>query len=486
MKTSPKTVGFISILLCCLFLIWQDFSLLFQTQIATGIDGYYYILQVNTVSEIGSFYFPTNNPFILYFLSILAFFTNDTIIALKIGATILQILLYLGIAVFLRIVVKDLYFPTLGIFLLAFSVFHLYFLNEFLSNLGALVFLIWGAVGVVKTVKTEKNIWYIFTGLMLSMAIFSHRSALGLIVGFSFILLFLYFWRRYGNNKKLNIIFVSIILILFVFPLILAWQPFIVLPEWILLELSKYPQNPFRFHILMENLILLFVSGVTISFLVVKPKVLQKNSAVLILFSIVLWSLLITFNPFLNHQTGITGIVARLDALAYIQIAIAVPLLLSLLYSYSKKITVFVAVFILPFLILRWFVPLPLGLRAEYLQTREKLVRELPLMRSKICEKPFVVAQHGEQFLVSALLEIPSQQKPPIENQFQCVFWLIHQPKSNYRILFEQNITSSDGEFSLVDDSEMKKSFKMMSNEERQDLLSKNSHLKILLDDLTR
>lgn len=486
MKISPKIPAFPIIVLILSFLIWQDCALLFQTHVATGIDGFYYVLQVNSLRESRYFYFPTNTPFILYFFSVLNFFANDAVFAVKFGAIILQILLCSGIAALLQTITKNTWLTASGIFLLTFSVLHLYFLSEFLSNLGALAFLIWGAFGVVKTIQTEKKIWLIFAGLTFLAAIFSHRSSVWLVVWLFFAVLFSYLWLNYATNTKKQFTFGLIILVLFISPCVLAWQPFFALPEWLLSELSKYPQSPVRPFVLMESLMLLIVSMATLSILFAKPEILRKNLSGLILLSIVVWSLLVTLNPFLNHQTGISGIVARFDALAYLQAAIAVPLLLSLLISCSKKLAFLVAMLLLPLLVLRWFVPLPIGLRPEFLQTREKLVRELPLMRSQICEKPFIIAQHGEQFLVTAFLGIPSQRKPPLENQFQCVFWLIHQRGAGYQIIFDKSVTSSDGGFTLVEDSEMRRSFEMMPVEERSQLISENSHLRFISENSTR
>ena len=486
MKTRVENLIYPCLLLTILFLIWQDWRLLFQTSVPVGIDGYYYILQINSFYEFGRFYFPTDAPLVLFFLAILTFFIGTTVVAVKSGAIILQILLCLCAASLLQTVAKNIWLTASGIFLIVFSALHLYFLSEFLSNLGALVFLVWSAFGTIKTIQTKKKSWFIFSGLTVLAATFSHRSALGIIILIFFVVLFAHLRLNYAETFKRRFIFDLMISVLFICPLVLAWQSLFTLPEWLVSELSKYPQNPFRSLNLMESLMLLISSGATFLILFIKPEIVRRSLAGLILLAIAFWSLLVTLNPLLNHQTGITGIVARLDALSYLQAAIAVPLLLSLLFSYSKKIAwVAVALFLL-LLVPRFFAPLPLGLRAEYLQTREKLVRELPAMRSQICDKPFIIARHGEQFLVTAVAGLPSQQKPPVEDQYQCVYWLIHQPKIDYQIVFDNSIVSADGDFALVEDFEMRKDFATMPIEERQKLISENSHLKILVEESAR
>ena len=154
MRPLSSVIAFLIFAVILGFIFWQDSNLLFQTPVSVGIDGYYYVLQINSLrEEFGHFYFLTNTPLVLYFLTAISFLTSDTILAVKIGAIILQVLLCLGVAALLIATTKNAWLVVLGVFLSAFSVLHLYFLSEFLSNLGALVCLIWGALGVVKTIQ---------------------------------------------------------------------------------------------------------------------------------------------------------------------------------------------------------------------------------------------------------------------------------------------------------------------------------------------
>lgn len=480
-KKSLPIVYIVTVVLIVFFAVWQDCNFLFQTSAPVGVDGYYYVLQVNSLLKFERPYFSTNAPLILYFLTILTFLVQDTILAIKLGSLILQVLLYIGIAALLWILTKNIWLTAFGIFLTTFSILHLYFLSDFLSNLGALTCLIWGTFGVVNAIQTKRKIWAVFMVSMLLMGIFSHRSTIGLITVICSFTLCSYLLVN-AIHIKWRVILITVILCLFFLPSILSWQSAFVLPAQLSSELSQYPQNPFRSLILMESLVLLISSGAIGMILFFKPEVLRNNLSGLILISIVLWSLTINFNPLLNHRTGILGIVARLDSLAYLQVAIAFPLLLSLLFSFTKKFAFIVITVALPLLFLRPFAPLPAGLRTEYLQVREKLTYELPQMRSQICERAFIIAPHGEEFLVTFILGVPSQQKPPVENQPQCLFWLIHQPKTNYQIVFDKSVVSSKGDFALVEDYEVKKRFKEMPIDERKSLISENPHLSFLLN----
>jgi hypothetical protein len=52
-----------SIALC--LAAWRDYHFLFQTPTATGIDGYYYDLQVQTLRNYSHLFFPTHTPLVL-------------------------------------------------------------------------------------------------------------------------------------------------------------------------------------------------------------------------------------------------------------------------------------------------------------------------------------------------------------------------------------------------------------------------------------
>src|SRR5439155_9416641 len=100
-------------------------------------------------------------------------------------------------------------------------------------------------------------------------------------------------------------------------------------------ELLKIPRLPFRQVDLAERCMLVSVVVLTILVWFRRRRALLNNAAGLSLVSMVLWSCLLTLNPFLNHQTGVVGIVGRLAIMSYLQAAITVPILLALLFEGS-------------------------------------------------------------------------------------------------------------------------------------------------------
>ena len=105
--------------------------------------------------------------------------------------------------------------------------------------------------------------------------------------------------------------------------------------------------------------------------------------------------------------------------------------------------------------------PTSQGLDPEYLRAREALVHEIQSMRQQLCDDPIVIAPHGTQFLISAVLNVPSQQKPPTTRAYGCVYWLVRQ---NERV-------------ALLNESEVKSLITSIDRSEMQGFLKTNPHL---------
>src|SRR6267378_3983743 len=91
---------------------YRDARLLFAHQVAVGVDGYYYVLQVDHIRSDGHPYFSTPTPLILYFLAGLSGLTNDAISAVKSGSLVLHALLSLGLY---ALIAKSTRIPWFGV-----------------------------------------------------------------------------------------------------------------------------------------------------------------------------------------------------------------------------------------------------------------------------------------------------------------------------------------------------------------------------------
>lgn len=136
----------------------------------------------------------------------------------------MQVMLCVGLACFLQTLTKNFWLAVCGVFLASCSILHLYFLSDFVSNFGALTLLIWGAFGVVKATKEKRSGWWLFAGLTLLAACFSHRSTVGLIFFVFFTLILAKLAINYATNTKRQLVFGLVIAVLIVSPCILAWR----------------------------------------------------------------------------------------------------------------------------------------------------------------------------------------------------------------------------------------------------------------------
>ena len=206
---AKKTIICAAVLLLAAILL--DARALFQSKYAVGVDGYYYVLQIDSYLNQGSFYFPSQTPLVLYFLSSLAYLFNDTVFAIKIGVLILQLFLSLGILALVTSVTRNIWLGILGMSIAAFSNLHLFLLGEFLNSLGALTFLVWCGFGLSRFYRTKRKKWLIFSLSAMIIAVFCHRSTLGLIAILSISFAVSYLVMR---SKTLKIKFLGFLLFL--------------------------------------------------------------------------------------------------------------------------------------------------------------------------------------------------------------------------------------------------------------------------------
>jgi hypothetical protein len=456
-----KVVYVILILSLAVFL---DARLLFQSPYGVGVDGYYYVLQIDSLLNQGSFYFPSPTPIVLYFLSGLAYLLGSSVLALKLGALVLQGLLCLSCLALVISVTRSFWLGLLGMSVMAFSSLHLFFISEFINSLGALVFLSGGCLGLLKFRRTGKKSWLFFALAGIICAGFSHRSTSGLIV---LILAALAISPLFLNSTtgRTKIFALPAFVALFALPLILYWQPFFTLPEGFRNEIHGFPESPFRQINLPESLMIILAGSVGLSSLWHTPEGRQSDMSV-IFCTILVWSLLTTLNPFLNHQTGFQGITGRLDVLAYVQAAILFPLGMSLLQTKCRISLYPLALCTVILLIWSYLQPLPMGLRKTYVDEREALIRQLIEARQTFCEKPIVIAAHGKQFVATSILGLTSQQTLPAEDSYQCIYWLVKLENQ------------ASWEFKLVDDNELRTTMAGLAVDEFDKLLASNPHLK--------
>ena len=461
---SPRLLNRSSILCAFLLLLlaaFLDAKILFQSNVAVGIDGYYYVLQIETFLRDGKFYLPTSTPAVLLLLSRIGALIGDPVQSVKIGAILLQASLSAGIFALLVTISRNGWIALIGMLIASFSGLHLYFIGEFINNLGSMAFLVWGVFALARYRQTRTTPWLIPALLLFACALFSHRATIGIIavIGVSVL-----FSLGFVRIRKICFLWIFVFLFIIAVPLALYWQPCFELPVWLSREILPYPQNPFRSFLLPETLMVIGAAIVGV-FSLLRQKEQTDSTQVIAFLAVLIWSFFTTLNPFLSHQTGLQGIVGRLDTLIYIQAALAVPLSIAPLKA--SNLRKWLAAFpVAALLAWSFLMPEPFGFQSEYLNERAELIAYLKGNDHHLCKNPIVVAPHGRQFVITSVLGIPSQQRRSADKYYQCTFWLI-----------QETADDTKTEFLLVEDSHLRSIIAERRGEDLSVFFAKNPHL---------
>jgi hypothetical protein len=441
---------------------------------AAGVDGYYYIIQIKTLLTTGRLYFPTHTPLILYLLAGISYLFGDPVPGVKIGCLILHILLCAGLFAIVASVTRSFWLGVLGSSLAALSGLHLYLVAEFINNLGAIASLVWAGWFAIRALQARRAVYVSAAVICLTLAAFSHRSALPIALLIISCMLVSRLLNSISRRQHVWIISL-LILALGLLPAIVAATPLAPIPVWLKGQLSTTAQWPIGRYALAEALILLIVSPATL-FLLTRLRPLSEQAIPVYLWGgLAMLSLLVTLNPFLQSPDGWLDVTQRLRALAYIQVALLVPGLLWMLSIKRGKLIPYALALIAPFAVLSTLEPHPFGLRPEYLLYRERLIEHLRLYRQQIASAAIVIAPHGDQFVVSAVLDIPSQQHFPSDTQNKAIYWLVRGVKCDQATTALILTTERNGQCTIIVESQqLQRMLVALSEADRRQLLTLN------------
>lgn len=456
---------------------WSDAATLFASPYAMGADGYYYVLQVNELLNSGRLYFPTQTPLILYALAGVTRLTGDPVVSAKIFGVVLHAALSLGIFAVVAGATRSRWLGVAGSALAVLSGAHLYMVVEYLKQLGALVFLIWGGWCAARALSTRGKAWAAASAAFLLAASFSHRSALALTLVFValFGLARLVTAESAGRSRRL--LAVALLLILWCAPAVVASQVLITLPNWLSTEVLTAPRWPFSSAAALEQLILLVAASVALALILLGRGRAREWAAAPAVFAFALLGLLVVVNPFLNYSEAMS-LSWRLSCLAYIEVAVLVPALIWLT-GCNRKAVILVAAFVLPLLIASRGHSRPFSLKPEYVAARAAHIKRLPLYRQRLGPDALVISPHGEQFAVTYALGVPSQQRLPEDGKPRAIYWLLHSTPPKF-LLPSMLIITKDGAYTqtvIAADADVRRQLESLSDAEREWMLSNNPHL---------
>jgi len=463
----------------------RDTWLLFSHPVAVGADGYYYVLQVNALLKTHHLYFPTYTPLVFYVLAGLSILTRNAVLAIKLGSIGFNIALSLGVFFLVSSICRNRWLGVLGAAITTLSGMHFYMIAEFIKNLAGVTLFIWGAQCAIRASTKHEARWIALAVVLVISALLSHASLWGIVPAL-FVLVLLAKYSISRPRSKLIVVFGVILLL--ILPALLAFQKVVGLPPWLGSELLIRPRWPISFSspVGKAEMIALLVTAPTTLFLIVRHwSALPGNAFGEVVSAVALWSLLVNLNPFLNHDVRQLGIIGRLDHLIYLQVAIILPALIWLSLRINRKLSGSLLAMTFCFMAASIAAPFPKGLQPRYLTERQQLIQALPEYRQQLGTNPLVIAQHGDEFVITWVLGIPAQQNFSTISPTRSAYWLLHQvnPMTLTRatiVVMEENNGSG---LVLMKHDDLAQWLDRIGPAERDRLFSQNPHLKEYVDD---
>lgn len=479
------------LILCAIILcsIARDLELLFGHEAAVGTDGYYYMLQVRSLHESGRLEYPSNAPLVLHLLSLLCRLTPDIVAGIKAGAMLLHLLLGAGLMALLSALGCARLLALAGAALLAASKLHLYFLAEFTSQLGALVFLVWGGYFFARAQKSKRIAPAFLSLAFLCAASLSHRSSwaiLGVTVSGSILLRLM----RVSLPRRAWIVTPAVCLICWAGPFGLShFAPAMMEPELLPKpNLRIFNDNE------IELLILVWAAPLAI-WMALGGKSEQRRSEqarAALSGGCALFALAFALNPFLAHERGLIGITGRLSILAHLEAALIVPVLARSWRERMRGAEICLAEICLAAIVLICAIAgmagrPPKGISEGFMQARERLIKGLAERADALPGEAIVLAPHGDQYVVTAVLGVVSRRSRPRGASGRPVYWLLHRfPK---RLALPADVVSEgtrDAATVLISDQALMSFVRTLTAGERRALFAANTHLRDMASGIIR
>lgn len=389
-----------------------------------GIDGYYYVLQLDSFQKTGAFYFQTRTPFVLYLLAGLNWVIQDTNIAIRTGALLLHVLLSLTTFGITFLCSRKISLGLFSIILLNISGLHSFLIVEFVNYLGGVAFITSGFFFLLLAWTKRSLIWATSSLLFLSIAAGAHRSSIPIIFTILASLgIFLLLDSKCILRKRIATLLLTFA---FITPAVVSVTLQLLLPIGLLTELSIVPSIP-SIRASRPEIAILLMTVIFVGFSFWRRK-LETLSPIQrrVVGCVLIWSLLFLLNPFINSEQGFLSIGGRLRTLAYLPVAIVIPLIFPILKEFPQSVRlIYVASISTMMIWSAFFMPPPLGMSVGFLKDRRALYESLKAVDLSIEKDSVVVAPHGDQFLFTYLTGISSQQRYP-RNKTDSIYWLLN------------------------------------------------------------
>ena len=449
-----KPVLHASNLICIVIavLVIRDLRLLFAFPIAVGTDGYYYVNQISSLSATGSLYYPNAYPLALGLLVPLSITLGDPVVAIKIGAMLLLAALAFGVYAFTREVTGNTVAGVTAAGLIYSSNSHLYFISEFISNLAALAFLVWGVFFLRRKSGDKSPHSKLVSALLVVCAIASHRSSLVIIACIALTVLLLLAISSFSH--KLTVLTIAVLIAA-------LWTV-----AWFVHGRTTRLENPFQGPATFE-LVVLCIAALYCLF---STDRIAQIAGVL--------AFAVTLNPFLDRATSLDSIGGRLSLLAHVQIAVMLPILIVRTVSHPRQINIVCIVVVLAFTFVNLSRPIPRGLEADFLLRRSILIKGLQKLSPSVPIGSFIVAPHGDQFIVTHILGVAAQNRIAANTDSHAQ-WLIRRLPGTLTG-FDLLPVTDEGRlrYALISQTELERMLAILPAKDRLLLAAANPHLR--------
>lgn len=480
--SNERRWSLIALTVVLIFATTRDASYLFSYPIAVGADGYYYVLQIGELLKSHRLYYPSNSPFVFWVLAALTIVTRNSVLAIKLGSIILNISLCLGVFILSSKITRSRWGGVLGACIVGLSGMHFYMLAEFIKNLAGVAFFVWAVCCAIHGLETGKASWFLLTLILVVCAALSHVSIWAIMPAVFVLILFTVYFISDKRTKWARLLGGSVVCLGIIFPALVAYQRVVQLPPWLATEVFARPRLPITLRNPVgkaEIFILLLMVPLALWLLVRYWEKAPGDYFRVAIVGVSLWTLLITLNPFLNHDVTELGIVGRLDHLMYLQVAILVPAVICLAVNANRRILIIPLILTFCFLVATMAAPLPAGLRSSYLAERQQIIQVLPTQRPELGESYLIIAPHGDEFLVTWLLGTQAQQNFPNGPERKPVYWMVHHVNPNMLttsmiVVMEEDDGSA---LVLIRHGEMIQWISTINGKDRNRLLAENPHV---------
>jgi hypothetical protein len=393
-----------------------------------GRDGYYYLLQIDSIRSTGGLYFPTHFPLALYVLAGLGWPWDPTV-GTKMAVVATFSLLLVAMFVLVRILTGREWAALLSILLVTVSKLHWYFLVEFASNLVSLLFF---AVFVSYLARVERcgasRPTTVATTIVFIACVLSHRSAAVLAI----LTISAYGALIIGERRRPRLTWSLALGAAFVISSLLVFAHALV-PEaraWVTANFKPLPALELSNHEFASEAWVLAAVVPIIAWLLLHP---QSTSEARnpwwrhrrLILALLLVCVAVTLNPWARYRTALSGAMERMGLWSLLFVGILVPTAVAITVERGRRWTVSGLLLVAFTFAVVSGRPGP-ERTTSYLMERHRLAAELPGLISWVPHSAVIVAEHGTQFMITSEVgRAAVSRRPPNPAPSTKTFWLL-------------------------------------------------------------